>query len=122
MAEQADSLITVIAVRRSVARDCMVMEGAELIQYGCAVCNSTVPTTKYDTLISRSCRSVNAGLATKQNKHVLVAPTSKGAPDCRRKCIHMGNVLFKFQDSFKYYQNFARAIGARKKLIFLDKI
>ena len=81
MAEQADSLITVIAVRRSVARDCMVMEGAELIQYGCAVCNSTVPTTKYDTLISRSCRSVNAGLATKQNKHVLVAPTFERGPD-----------------------------------------
>ena len=31
----------------------------------------------------------SAGLANKQNKHVLVAPTSKGAPDCRRKSIHI---------------------------------
>ena len=57
---------------------------------------------------------ISAGLANKQNKHVLVAPTSKGAPDCRRKCIHIGNVIFKFRDSFKYYQKFARASGARK--------
>ena len=68
------------------------------------------------------CYTSSAGLANKQNKHVLVAPTSKGAPDCRRKCIHIGNVIFKFRDSFKYYQKFARAFGAREKLLFRQNI
>ena len=65
---------------------------------------------------------ISAGLANKQNKHVLVAPTSKGAPDCRRKCIHIGNVIFKFRDSFKYNKNLLAHSALAKNCFFRQNI
>ena len=56
----------------------------------------------YSCLLLRLVAS--AGLANKQNKQVLVAPTSKGAPDFRSKIIQMSDIIFKLLDSFEYYK------------------
>ena len=63
----------------------------------------------------------SAGLANKQNKHVLVAPTSKGAPDCLSKSIHIWDIVSKVLNSFKYHTNLL-APSVVAKFAFLDKI
>ena len=52
----------------------------------------------------------SAGLANKQNKHVLVAPTSKGPPTAEAKVSIYYVQIAKF---FRIPENIARAFGTR---------